>query len=42
MPNMNLINQKTKELLRYYCSFHGNLAAVAMKYAVDHYCSKEA
>ena len=29
MPNMNLIHLKTKELLRYYCSFHGNLVAVA-------------
>ena len=32
MPNINLIHLKTKELLRYYCSFHGNLVTVAMKY----------
>ena len=31
MPNMNIMHLKTKELLRYYCSFHGNLAAVAIK-----------
>ena len=42
MPSMNLIHLKTKELLRYYCSFHGNLVAVAMKYAADQYCPKEA
>ena len=28
MPNMNLIHLKTNELLRYYCSFHGNLVSV--------------
>ena len=32
MPNINVIHLKTKELLRYYCSFHGNLVTVAMKY----------
>ena len=32
MPNINSIHLKTKELLRYYCSFHGNLVTVAMKY----------
>ena len=42
MPNMNLIHLKTKELLRYYCSFHSNLVAVSMKSAADPYCSKEA
>ena len=40
MPNMNLIHLKTKELLRYYCSFNGNLVAVAMDYAADPYCPK--
>ena len=42
MPNMDLILLKTKELLRYYCSFHGNIVAVAVKYAADLYCPKEA
>ena len=42
MPNMNLIHWKAKELLSYYCSFHGNLVAVAMKHATDLYCPKEA
>ena len=42
MPNANLIHLKTKELLRYYCSFLGNLVAVAMKYAADPYSPKEA
>ena len=42
MPNMNLIHLKAKELLRYYCNFHCNLVAVAMKYAVDPYYPKEA
>ena len=32
MPNINLIHLKTKKLLRYYCSFHGNLVTVAMKH----------
>ena len=41
MPNMNAIHLKTKELLRYHCSFHGNLVAVALMYAVDaHYPKK--
>ena len=39
IPNMNSIHLKTKELLRYHCSCHGNL--VAMKYAADVYCPKE-
>ena len=42
MPNMNSIHLKTKELLRYHCSFHGNLVAVALTYAADTYCPKEA
>ena len=42
MPNMNLIHLKTNELLRYYCSFHGNIVAVAMKSAADSYCLMEA
>ena len=42
MPNMNLIHLKAKELLRNDCDFHCNLAAIAMKYAADHYYLKEA
>ena len=41
MPNMNSRNQ-TNELLRNHCSCHGNLVAVAVKYAADAYCPKEA
>ena len=42
MQNMNSRHLKTKELLRYHCSCHGNIVAVAVKYAVDAYCPKEA
>ena len=42
MLNVNLIHLKTKKLLWYYCSFDGNLVAVAMKYAADLYCPKQA
>ena len=42
MPNMNSIHLKIKDLQRYHCSCHGNLVAVAMKYAADAYCPKEA
>ena len=42
MPNVNSIHPETGELLRYYCSCQGNLVAVAMKYAADAYCHKEA
>ena len=41
MPNMNSIHVKTKEFLRYHCSFLGNLVAVALKYAADAYYPKE-
>ena len=41
MPNMDSVHLKTKELLMYHCSFHGNLVAVALKYAVDDYCPKK-
>ena len=41
MLNIHSIDLKTKELLRYHCSFHGNLVAVALKYAVDDYCPKK-
>ena len=32
MPNVDSIWLKTKKLLRYYCSFQGNLVTVVMKY----------
>ena len=38
MPNMNSTHLKRKDLLRYRCSCHGNLAAVTMEYATDAYC----
>ena len=41
MPNMDLVQFKTKELGTYYCGCHGNLAAIALKYVVDAYCPKE-
>ena len=33
---------KDKEVTEILLKFHGNLVAVAMKYADDPYCSKEA
>ena len=42
MPKMNSIHLKTNDLLKYHCSCHINLVAVAMKYAADAYCPKEA
>ena len=42
MPNINSIHLKTKELLRYHCSFYGNLVAVALKYAAGAHCPNEA
>ena len=42
MPIMNSIHLKTNDSLGYHCSCHGNLVAVAMKYATDVYCPKEA
>ena len=42
MANMNSVHLKTKELLRYHCSFHGNRIAVALKYAAAAYCPNEA
>ena len=42
MPNINSRHLKTNELLRYHCSCHGNLVVVAVKYAADIYCPKEA
>ena len=42
MLNINLIHLKTNEFLRYYCSLHGNLVAVAIKDAADSYYPKEA
>ena len=41
MLNMKSIHPKTNELLRYHCSFHGNLFAVALKYAVDDFYPKK-
>ena len=41
MLNMNSLHLTTNELLRYHCSFHGNLATVALKYAVDDYYPKK-
>ena len=41
MSNMNSIHLKTKDLLRYHCSCHGNVVAVAMKYTADAYWPKE-
>ena len=42
MLNLNSIHLKTKELLRYHSSFHGNLVAVALKFAADACCPNEA
>ena len=42
MPKMNSTHLKTKDLLKHHCNCHGNLVAVAMKYAADAYRPKEA
>ena len=41
MPHMDSIRLKTKELLRYYCGCHGNLAIIATRYVADAYCPNE-
>ena len=41
MPNMNSIHLKTKELLGYHCSCHGNLVAIAVTYVADAYYPME-
>ena len=38
---MDSIGLKTKELLTYYCGYHGNLVTIAMRYVADSYCPKE-
>ena len=38
---MDLIWHKTKELLTYYCGYHGNLVTIATRYVADAYCPKE-
>ena len=35
MPNMDSIQIKTNELLRYYCSCHGNLVTIAMRFVAN-------
>ena len=35
MPNMNSIQLKTKELVTYYCSGHGDLITIATRYMAD-------
>ena len=42
MLDMNKRHLKTRELFRNHCSCHGNLVAVAVKYAAGAYCPKEA
>ena len=41
MPNINSMHLKTKVSLKYHCRFHGNLVAVALKYAADACCPNE-
>ena len=42
MPNIKSIQLKTKELLTYFRSYHGNLVTIAMRHVADAYCPKEA
>ena len=37
MPNIILIGLKTWKLLRYHCSYHGNLVTIATKYVAKAY-----
>ena len=34
-PNMNLIQLKTKELLRCHCGWYGNQVSIAVTYVLD-------
>ena len=42
MPNIKSIQLKTKELLTYFGSYHGNLITIATRHVADAYCPKEA
>ena len=42
MPNIKSIQLETKELLTYFCGYHGNLVTIATRYVADAYCPKEA
>ena len=41
MPNVKSIQVKTKELLTYQCSCHGNLITIATRYVADAYHLKK-
>ena len=38
---MDSVRPKTKELLTYHCSCHGNLVTIATRYMADVYSPKE-
>ena len=40
MPNMNVIQFKTNELLRYHFCCYGNLVTIATRYMTDAYHNK--
>ena len=42
MPNMISIGLKAWKLLRYHCSYHGNLVTIATRYDDNAHCPKEA
>ena len=42
MASMISIGLRTKELLRHYCRYHGNLVTIATRYVANAYCPKEA
>ena len=42
MPNIKSIQLKTKELLTYFCSYHGSLVTIVTRHVADAYCPKEA
>ena len=41
IPNVDSVRPKTKELLTYCCSCHGNLITIATRYMADAYSHKE-
>ena len=41
MPNMNLTELKTNELLMFHSGCHGNQVSMAMRYEANAYCLKD-
>ena len=41
MANMNSIQLKTKELLRFRSGYHGDQVSIASRYVADGYCIRK-